>query len=614
MKRKWRAVVGVVLMIVFALTACSSGGDKSLLPTYSISGTVTLNGSALPDIAIALSGASSANTKTDASGNYSFTNLSQGVYIITPAAGYTYSPSSPAVTITNASQIQNFTAASTVTSYSISGTIIYSGPHTGRIYVGLKNSDGSATGYGTSIPSPGTFTIRGIAPGPYYKLSAEMDIRGDGTLNADNPSGEILLNITVTGGGNLPNQDITLTDPVPAAPVTPTGLSVSPSDGVAWIRWNNMTTNYKIIAESYKIYWGKDADAKNGTPITVQANHNTYLQSIPNGVYYYKISALVGTTESALSAVVGPVTIGAGSGLHTVSGTITIPVTPTGPLYVGVYGNGKYYFTLIASPAASQTFSVSGIPNGTYSAFAFLDQNNDNLLGIGNMIVDNNGALPILINNNDATVNMVLSAANALSRVATGHWTGGSSSGYVLNFTVSGTRKLPVQVRLAAGQNIPVPVDIQKANNSTGGFSCSINLIGAVSPVLTDSYRFDITYADGNIEQWTVPVTAVLNSFAQISSVTGTAITPTFHWSVSGSPPAFYSYYIEIIDSTNGNLIWYYPTSTPFGMPSTQTSVLYNYDETASQAFLTSGRTYYLYIYLVDANFNSTSYGVSYTP
>ncbi|MGD0168368.1 MAG: carboxypeptidase regulatory-like domain-containing protein, partial [Smithella sp.] len=259
--------------------------------SYSISGTATVDGIALQGVTITLSGASSATTATNASGNYTFANLSAGSYTVTPSlAGYTYSPSSPTINITDANQSQNFTAASVVASYSISGTISYSGSHTGRIYVGLKNANGSATGHGTSIASPGAFVIHGVTPGTYYKLSAEMDIRNDGTLNADNPSGEILT-ITVTGA-SLTNQNITLTDPVSAAPVTPTGLRINPGDGVALICWNNMTSNYKTIAESYKIYWGTDTAATSGTPIIVQASHNMYLQSIAYGNYYFKISAI----------------------------------------------------------------------------------------------------------------------------------------------------------------------------------------------------------------------------------------------------------------------------------------------------------------------------------
>ncbi|HUN54903.1 MAG TPA: carboxypeptidase-like regulatory domain-containing protein [Smithella sp.] len=618
MKYRTLAAISVVLIIVLALSACGKSSDNPGLPTpaptYSISGSVTQDGQALQGVTVtlALNGTDYSNTITDASGNYTFETLSPGTYTVTPAlAGYAYTPSAPSITISSANQTQNFTAASVVASNSISGTISYGGTHTGRIYIGLKNADGSATGHGTSISAPGNFIIHGVPTGTYYKLSAEMDIHNDGTLNQNDPSGEILT-ITVSGA-NLTGQNITLTDPSSEVIATPVGLTVSPANGAALIHWYIMTSGYKIIADSYKIYWGTDSAATNQTPITIAADRDMYMQTVANGTYYYKISAVVGSTESAASAVAGPVTIGAATGLNTVSGTVTSSVTPTGPLYVGLdAGYGIYYFTKIQSPSASQAYSFAGVPNGTYRAIAFADQNNTNSLDSGDLVYDNLGSLPIVINNSNPTVDLWLTNYNSRSIVSTEHWTNGSTSSYRLDFAVTGITDLPAKAQVAAGQNIPVPMDLQKANNSIGGFSCMVDL-GAVRPDLTDSYNININYYDGVAEEWTEPVTAVLDSFVQ--NIYGdTTTTPTYNWTAPASPPAFFTYYIEVYDSVTGNLIWYYPSQTPYGMPSTQTSVVYNVDGTASQSALTTGRAYYVFVTVRDANFNSAWYGVSDTP
>jgi hypothetical protein len=589
MKYRTLAAIWAVLIIVLALIACSSkSSDDASTPTYSISGTVTQDGSALQGVTVTLSGASSAATNTDASGNYPFDKLAAGTYTVTPTlAGYAYSPSAPSVTISSANRTQNFTAASIVTSYSISGTISYGGPYRGRIYVGLKNADGSATGHGTSISALGAFVIYGVPSGAYYKLSAEMDMQSDGTLNQSDPSGQILT-ITVNSS-NLTGQNITLTDPSSEGIATPTGLTVSPGAGVALIHWNMMTSGYKIIADSYRIYWGTDSAASNQPSITVPASHDMYIHIVANGTYYYKISALVGTTESAASAVVGPVTVGAAAGLNTVSGTVTSPVAPAGPLYVGLdAGHEVYYFSMIQSPAASQTYSFSGVPNGTYRAFAFVDQNNSNFLDSGDLIYDYVGSLPVVINNNNPTVNLTLSGAASRNIVSTEHWTNGSASYYKLDFEVGGITDLPESAQIDSGQNIPVPTDMQKADNSIGVFACQVDL-GTVRPAVTDSYRFNVNYYSGAAGQTITPVTAVLDSFVQSISGDATDI-PTYSWTAPASVPSFFTYFIEVYDSTTGNLIWYYPSATPFGMSSTQTSVLYNVDGTASQTALTVGR------------------------
>jgi hypothetical protein len=267
---------------------------------------------------------------------------------------------------------------------------------------------------------------------------------------------------------------------------------------------------------------------------------------------------------------------------------------------------------MIQSPAASQTYSFSGVPNGTYRAFAFVDQNNSNFLDSGDLIYDYVGSLPVVINNNNPTVDLTLSGAASRNIVSTEHWTNGSASYYRLDFEVGGITDLPESAQIDSGQNIPVPTDMQKADNSIGVFACQVDL-GAVRPALTDAYRFDVNYYSGTAGQTITPVTAVLDSFVQSISGDATNI-PTYSWTAPASVPSFFTYFIEVYDSTTGNLIWYYPSETPFGMPSTQTSVLYNVDGTASQTALTVGRAYYVFVTVRDQYFNSAWYGVVDTP
>ena len=102
-------------------TACLSGSynDRDDLAfavggsapaTYSISGTVS--GATASGVTMSLTGAASATTTTDASGNYNFGGLANGSYTVTPSqSGYTFSPTSLAVTISGANQTgKNFTA------------------------------------------------------------------------------------------------------------------------------------------------------------------------------------------------------------------------------------------------------------------------------------------------------------------------------------------------------------------------------------------------------------------------------------------------------------------------------------------------------------------------
>ncbi|OGS20249.1 MAG: hypothetical protein A2252_00720 [Elusimicrobia bacterium RIFOXYA2_FULL_39_19] len=85
----------------------------SLPGYYSISGTINDGGSALSGVTVQLSGPQSKTTQSNVAGIYSFNNLSPGTYDLVPSLnGYTLSPSTRAVTISNANQTaMNFTAS-----------------------------------------------------------------------------------------------------------------------------------------------------------------------------------------------------------------------------------------------------------------------------------------------------------------------------------------------------------------------------------------------------------------------------------------------------------------------------------------------------------------------
>jgi formylglycine-generating enzyme required for sulfatase activity len=88
-----------------------------LLADSSLSGTITSGGAGLSGVTVSLTGASSATATTDASGNYSFSNLANGAYTVTPSrTGYLFTPASKSVTISGADVLScNFTAAATIT-------------------------------------------------------------------------------------------------------------------------------------------------------------------------------------------------------------------------------------------------------------------------------------------------------------------------------------------------------------------------------------------------------------------------------------------------------------------------------------------------------------------
>lgn len=586
-------------------------------PTYTLSGQVT--GPYVDGVTITLGGAGSATTTTNASGNYSFANLPAGTYTVTPSlAGYTYSPSAPSVGV-NANTTQNFTASSAIASYSISGTVSYAGAKTGSVYLRVWDANCSSCETpraGTRITltaGSGTYTVRGLQDGGNYVVGARMDTLDTGAKNASNPTGN---STTVTvSSANLTGVNVTLADPATPVPVTPTGLAVFPSSGAALIFWDaSYDANGAEIATSYKIYWGTDAAATNGTPITVAARDDAHrIQSgLTNGTaYYYKITALVGATESAPSAVVGPVTINATTGLSTVSGAVTFSGTATGPMLVGLFSETTgVYFTRSANPASPQSYSIAGVPNGSYYPFAIIDMNNNGVIDTGDISnTDGSGGGQITVSGN-TTSNITLPSASATTSITTDHMFDGVNHTYQLGLSVNDGTKRVAAVTLVSGLNVAVPFDMGK------GWEFQMwQWLNTTSPTVGNSYMFKVTFSDGSTQNISGSVTAVLGTTSLAQNLTvqattpGSPTVPLFKWTAPASPPASYVYYLSL---WGANANWYYPQDN--GMPSTTLSALYNADGRASIPALTTGTTYTWGVQVRDANGNKATRQTTYTP
>jgi hypothetical protein len=114
---------------------------------------------------VSLSGPSSGTVTANSSGAYSFTGLVAGSYAVTPShTGFTFSPTSQSVTITNANVTGiNFTATAVAPStFTISGTITPTSGGSGAT-VTLSGTAGATT----TTNSAGVYTFTGLANGNY---------------------------------------------------------------------------------------------------------------------------------------------------------------------------------------------------------------------------------------------------------------------------------------------------------------------------------------------------------------------------------------------------------------------------------------------------------------
>jgi hypothetical protein len=128
--------------------------------TYSISGTISGGSSAT----VILSGALNGSTTADAGGDYIFSGLANGSYIITPSmTGFIFSPSSLSITINGANVIgANFTASVAPPTYSISGKI-----SPASCGAGAAVSLSGALSLTTTADGTGAYGFSGLSAGSY---------------------------------------------------------------------------------------------------------------------------------------------------------------------------------------------------------------------------------------------------------------------------------------------------------------------------------------------------------------------------------------------------------------------------------------------------------------
>ena len=163
------AVFSALASVFLILYGCGDDDDGGPVAVkYNISGQITTTGSGLSGVTMTLTGASSATTITDASGNYTFTGLDNGSYTITPSrTGFTFSPTRSPQTVSGADiPAVNFIATSVQLGiYSISGHVEDDVSHVGVPGVTIELSDASSAT--TTTDASGNYTFTGLGNGSY---------------------------------------------------------------------------------------------------------------------------------------------------------------------------------------------------------------------------------------------------------------------------------------------------------------------------------------------------------------------------------------------------------------------------------------------------------------
>lgn len=153
------------------IVGCSSSDNTAI---YTISGTAKVDdGDVFANVTINLTGAATASTTTDSSGNFSFTDLANGIYTVIPSyTEYTFSPVSTVIVVDGADiSNTNFVATSTggTDTYSISGTI------TGAVQYDVKITLSGTGQTGTAkTKTDGTYIFENLVDGHDYTVTPSL--------------------------------------------------------------------------------------------------------------------------------------------------------------------------------------------------------------------------------------------------------------------------------------------------------------------------------------------------------------------------------------------------------------------------------------------------------
>jgi len=183
----------------------------SPIPTYAISGKVlAANGSGLAGAtvsAVSSTGVSAGSKTTDGTGSYSFTGLLSGDYTVSISHpdGYTFTPASRSVTVTDAGAGADF-AVSLPATYRISGKATLSGG-AGAANATVVLTTMGGTSYTTTTDATGAYAFGGM-PSGYYGVSATLT--GYGFVSHYVPAGGTQATWTPTVNGADVTFDMTV--------------------------------------------------------------------------------------------------------------------------------------------------------------------------------------------------------------------------------------------------------------------------------------------------------------------------------------------------------------------------------------------------------------------
>jgi type IV pilus assembly protein PilY1 len=414
---------GGVNSAVAAVAAIWNGNAPEFIrvANHDITGRITLGGSGLSGVSLALSGtllsggSFTTSGTTDASGNYVLTVTGRGTFTVTPTlSGYTFSPASITVNVNGSGDFpgNNFTATG---AYSLSGTITDS---QGFVLIGVTvtavsggTTYGSATTdvsgfYTISLPGGKTYTVTPVLSGLTFTpvtlspaISSSnvtgVDFTGSYTIsgNIKSSQGALMSGVTVTATSGAStfsaitdasgNYTLTgLSGGGTIYTVTPVlaGLAFTPASSPVTINTTSQTANFTAVTYAISgTIKASSGSALSGVTVTVTGG-SISTTTTTNSSGQYTVSNLPGNgatytvtptlTNYGFTPVNRSITINSsnqtadftGGTLHDIKGSISGAIK-SGVTVTATGPNGT--FTGIST--SSGGYSIINVPDGSYT-------------------------------------------------------------------------------------------------------------------------------------------------------------------------------------------------------------------------------------------------------
>jgi hypothetical protein len=392
--------------------ASATANFTSAAQTYNLSGNISGPGGA--GAIVNLSGAATATTAADGSGNYTFSGLANGSYTVTPSnAGFAFSPSSQTATISSTDVSGfNFTSLPTVASITLNplsvlggstatGTVTLTAPApAGGAVVTLSSSNAGAAQVPASVTvaanaTSATFivTTNPVVSDTAVSISATYNTVQSANLTV---TAAVLSSITLNPasvlGGGTATGTVTLNGPAPAG-----GASValsSSNTGVAQvpatitIASNATTATFTVstspVASTTSLSLSATYNATQTAGFTVMAAQLNSVSVSPSSVIGGSTStgtvalngpapaggAIVALSSSNSSAAQVPASVTVAANATTATFTVTTsPVSSNTPLTLSAtYGATQTAaFTVNRPIVSSTTLNPASVPGGATS-------------------------------------------------------------------------------------------------------------------------------------------------------------------------------------------------------------------------------------------------------